>query len=117
MTNTKNHTETEIHHINTSRARQGERSLPHEEAEKRWKLLQFVQEVEKHETIKNDAQLSIKATLDAADEEGFDKKQIRQVVKNRKQDQAELDFFNDGVKSLEADLAWAEENPRWKKAI
>lgn len=107
----------EIHQIDKSRARQGERSTEHEAAEKRWKLADIIREIELQESLKKDAQECIKAALDTAKAHGFDKDQIKQIIKNRADDQFSFDLFAEGVQHLTADLKWAEENPRWKKAV
>lgn len=110
-------THAEIHQIDKSRARQGERSTEHEAAEKRWKLADIIHEIEAQERCKKAAQEQIGAALDTAKAYGFDKAQVKQIIKNRADDQFSFDLFAEGVQNLTADLKWAEENPRWKKAV
>lgn len=88
-----------------------------ESAERAYKLQKFVQEIEKYESQKSAISEAIKACYDAASAEDFDKKALKQVVSDRKQDQQELALFEGNVSALKDSLKWAEENPRWKKAI
>ena len=86
-------------------------------AERAYKLEKFVQEIEKYEAQKSAISEAIKACYDAASANDFDKKALKQVIADRQKDQQELELFEENVSDLKDVLKWAEENPRWKKAV
>ena len=86
-------------------------------AERAYKLKKFVDEIEKYEAQKSAISEAIKACYDAASADDFDKKALKQVIADRQKDQQELALFTDNVSDLKNQLSWAEENPRWAKAV
>lgn len=108
---------TDVAHLEAKRDQKNSQEKLSSHAESAYKLKNLVDTIEKYEAQKSAITEAIKATYDAASSYGYDKKALKQAVTDRQKDQQELDIFNNTVSDLKTLLTWAEENPRWKKAI
>lgn len=88
-----------------------------EQTKRAYKLKEFVDEIRKFDNEKLTITAALKAIYDAASAAGYNKKALQKVVKNKAFSQFSFSEFASEVQNLEADLAWVEKNPRWKKMI